>query len=138
MVRYANEPSLYCWRSVILQAVIYQFWRLKKVQFTSVLYRVFYRLIFGWIFCLRIVRYGLDLTFLTLNIKLNIVVDVSEGFLLGGIVVEQISHINLACPSVTDCRIRISAPILSSHVPTVIYDIERLLVILKSPVTIGR
>jgi hypothetical protein len=95
-------------------------------------------LFLGGYFCLRIVRYGLDLTFLTLDIKLNIVVDVSEAFLLGGIVVEQISHINLACPSVTDCRIRISTPILSSHVPTVIYDIERLLVILKSPVTIGR
>jgi hypothetical protein len=45
-------------------------------------------LFLGGYFCLRIVRYGLDLTFLTLDIKLNIVVDVSEAFLLGGIVVD--------------------------------------------------
>jgi hypothetical protein len=31
---------------------------------------------------LRLVKYGLDLTFLTLDIKLNIVVDVVKGFCL--------------------------------------------------------
>jgi hypothetical protein len=43
----------------------------------------------GGYFCLRAIKYSFDLTFLALDIKLNIVVDISEGFLLGGIVVDS-------------------------------------------------